>query len=83
MASFAHRCHRRASLYGVGEEETSGKLNETSLVQLPKQEGQNHMRAGMRWSIQPPRAHTEGKGKKLHLNYRRAAFCLSIMRACG
>jgi hypothetical protein len=55
----------------------TGKLTEQSMVQLPKQEGQNHLGAGMQWSIQHLKAHTEGKGQKLLTNYRRAAFYLS------
>jgi hypothetical protein len=57
--------------------ETTGKLIEMPLVQMLRQKGQNHLRAGMRWFAQHLRAHTEGKGQKLLTNYRRAAFYLS------
>jgi hypothetical protein len=57
--------------------ENTGKLIEKPLVQLLKQEGQNHLRAGMRWFIQHLRAHKTGKGQKLLTNYRSAASHLS------
>lgn len=72
--------HQKAKMEPVSIEvvnENMGKLTARSLVQLLKQERQNHLRAGVWCVIQHLRGHTEGKGQQLLTNYRRAAFYLS------